>query len=352
MERPRRERQWQSVTARWSLASAPARCFDRPNPQPRGESVQHLRVQCAAQLLSVLTLTSGCGQTLDQNRNQAQQAVDIDTQRDNAAFQTIHDNCKELMKNHALDPIRDKVDLMGAVTVNNSPPALSILTNTNIPTADEKTALIKWTEITDECNTQIYNYELAPYDPSTINAEMRDKVIYMGKWDDQQIRTLATALHHEEINYSQFAKKQQTINNIFSAAQQMIGDNEELTARQAIDEASAQASALDSVEGFQVGNRNEVKLENHGGIYTLPVLVNGKITLDFVLDSGASNVQIPLDVFTTLIRTGTVSEKDLMGKETANLADGSQVTTYSFTLRELKVGGHVVTNVVASVSRE
>ena len=48
----------------------------------------------------------------------------------------------------------------------------------------------------------------------------------------------------------------------------------------------------------------EVPMVRSGGTYGLPVLINKAITLDFVLDSGASDVSIPKDVFGTLVRTG------------------------------------------------
>ena len=59
----------------------------------------------------------------------------------------------------------------------------------------------------------------------------------------------------------------------------------------------------------------EIPLEKHGDVYTLPVVVNGVITLNFILDSGASEVVIPLNFVTTLLRSGTIIDKDfLLGK--------------------------------------
>ena len=49
---------------------------------------------------------------------------------------------------------------------------------------------------------------------------------------------------------------------------------------------------------------NEVRLEKQGGTYTVPVVINNAIRLNFILDSGASDVLIPGDVFLTLVRTG------------------------------------------------
>jgi clan AA aspartic protease (TIGR02281 family) len=95
---------------------------------------------------------------------------------------------------------------------------------------------------------------------------------------------------------------------------------------------------------------DEVKLTDHGGTFFLvPVRINDKLILDFVLDSGASDVQIPDDVLRTLYRTGTVSETDFLGTEMYFLADGSKVPSPRFMLRVLEVGNHKVNNVTASV---
>jgi len=93
----------------------------------------------------------------------------------------------------------------------------------------------------------------------------------------------------------------------------------------------------------------EIGLQKQGGTYLVPVRVNGAITLKFVLDSGASDVLIPADVFLTLLRTGTVSESDFLGSQMYSLADGSKLKGSRFLIRELKVGPYVATNVIASV---
>src|SRR3954469_24711026 len=74
-----------------------------------------------------------------------------------------------------------------------------------------------------------------------------------------------------------------------------------------------------------VSANNEVNLEKQDGTYKVPVLINRAITLKFVLDSGASDVFIPADVFLTLLRTGTVSRSDFLDTQTYSLADGSEL---------------------------
>jgi len=95
-----------------------------------------------------------------------------------------------------------------------------------------------------------------------------------------------------------------------------------------------------------------IQLErNQHGTYTISVQINGALVLPFVLDTGASLVVIPEDVFRTLTRTGTVTKNDFIGTGTAMLADGSEHASDSYVLHEVRVGDHIVRNVGASATQ-
>jgi hypothetical protein len=49
--------------------------------------------------------------------------------------------------------------------------------------------------------------------------------------------------------------------------------------------------------GQNPSSRIEVALKKQGGIFVVPVQINGAITLDFTVDSGAADVSVPADVF-------------------------------------------------------
>ena len=93
-----------------------------------------------------------------------------------------------------------------------------------------------------------------------------------------------------------------------------------------------------------------IPMQNEGGGYVVPVLINNSITLNFVVDSGASVVTVPSDVVTTLIRTGTLKNSDFLDMKTYVLADGSKVPSRTFRIRSLKIGDMVVENVIGSVA--
>jgi hypothetical protein len=58
-----------------------------------------------------------------------------------------------------------------------------------------------------------------------------------------------------------------------------------------------------------------IPLSVEGGTFVIPVVINGQITLNFTIDSGAADVSVPADVVSTLIRTGTVEKSDFVGQK-------------------------------------
>lgn len=98
------------------------------------------------------------------------------------------------------------------------------------------------------------------------------------------------------------------------------------------------------------GGESVVMLKRDGENFAVPVTINNTITLDFLVDSGASDVSIPADVILTLIRAGTIQSSDFVGTRTYRLADGSTVPSATLIIHKLKVGNREVQNVMASVS--
>src|SRR5437588_8884499 len=86
----------------------------------------------------------------------------------------------------------------------------------------------------------------------------------------------------------------------------------------------------------------EIPLGTSGGIYTVPVQINGSITMQFLVDPGAGVVVIPLSVVRNLIANGTTTENDVIGIGTAQLADSSLYLTARVRLRELRIGDTIV----------
>jgi clan AA aspartic protease (TIGR02281 family) len=94
-----------------------------------------------------------------------------------------------------------------------------------------------------------------------------------------------------------------------------------------------------------------VPLQKLGGTFVVPVLINKVLTLNFVIDSGASDVSIPADVVSTLIRAGTISRDDFIGTQNYKLADGTIIPAATFHIHSLKIGSIELEYVVGSVSK-
>jgi clan AA aspartic protease (TIGR02281 family) len=92
-----------------------------------------------------------------------------------------------------------------------------------------------------------------------------------------------------------------------------------------------------------------VPLKRENGTFAVPVVINNQITLSFTLDSGASDVSIPADVFATLVRTATIQQSDYLDTQVYSLADGSTTQSPRFRIRFLRIGNVELRDVIASV---
>jgi clan AA aspartic protease (TIGR02281 family) len=94
----------------------------------------------------------------------------------------------------------------------------------------------------------------------------------------------------------------------------------------------------------------EIALESDARGLWVPVRINGAITIKFVVDSGAGIVVLPSDLVETLTKNGAIAPADMLGRNTYVTADGRRHKGTSVMLRELEVGSHRATNVLASVA--
>ena len=126
----------------------------------------------------------------------------------------------------------------------------------------------------------------------------------------------------------------------------------EVTVPDAVNNTVTKAPAVQTTvePNNNVAGEIRVPLKRDGGTFVVPVLINGAISLDFVIDSGAADVSIPSDVFSTLIRAGTVEKSDILGTQTYVLADGSKTPSITFNIKSLKLGNKIIRNLKGSVS--
>ena len=86
----------------------------------------------------------------------------------------------------------------------------------------------------------------------------------------------------------------------------------DMSARCVDDKVVAQPNFPRGVDQVPIGGHETVPMVGDGGTFKVPVAINGQLTLDFIVDSGAADVSIPADVVLTLVRTGTLAESDFL----------------------------------------
>jgi hypothetical protein len=170
--------------------------------------------------------------------------------------------------------------------------------------------------------------------------------VYVGQFKDGQATGLATWTtpsgdkYVGEFKDGKYSGQGVYYNSDGSIAEQGIYENDVLV--KSVEVSTSVASSGTSSHG--------IAMVLDGGTYSVPVTINDLLPLNFVLDSGASDVSIPADVVLTLIRTGTLKESDFIGSQTYRLADGSTIESKQFTIRSMTVGGRRVTDVTGSVA--
>src|ERR1700726_2187638 len=90
--------------------------------------------------------------------------------------------------------------------------------------------------------------------------------------------------------------------------------------------------------GSQLVRAETVSLTRERGAFVLPVVINDRITRNFMIDSGASDVTISADVVAALSRTGTIAATDFLDPQVYQLADGSKTRTQRIRIRSLRIG--------------
>lgn len=99
---------------------------------------------------------------------------------------------------------------------------------------------------------------------------------------------------------------------------------------------------------FQVSAQTIVKMEKVHGVYMMPCIVNG-LKLNFIFDTGASDISISLTEALFMLKNGYLSEDDLGGTQYYQIANGEIEEGTKVTLRTVEIGNQVLKNVEASV---
>lgn len=92
-----------------------------------------------------------------------------------------------------------------------------------------------------------------------------------------------------------------------------------------------------------------VRLTRQGDQNVVPITLNGLVTLNAFIDSGADAIVIPADAFSRLESNRSLATEDYLGTTKVVLASGAQTEAKVVRIRSLKVGEIKVSDVIAVV---
>lgn len=99
---------------------------------------------------------------------------------------------------------------------------------------------------------------------------------------------------------------------------------------------------------FGLQSQTIVKMQEDGGVYTMPCEVNG-LKLRFIFDTGASDVSISLTEAIFMLKNGYLSEDDIIGSVQYNIANGDIEEGTTINLKKITIGDKTLHNVAASI---
>lgn len=95
-------------------------------------------------------------------------------------------------------------------------------------------------------------------------------------------------------------------------------------------------------------DRTIVKMRKADGVYYVPCKINGT-EMEFIFDTGASNITISLTEASFLYKQGKLKDDDIIGKQQYRIADGSIHEGAIVVLRKVQIGNWELSNVQASI---
>lgn len=115
-----------------------------------------------------------------------------------------------------------------------------------------------------------------------------------------------------------------------------------------IQNGSIDPDSLPVVKHDSIYQKVGIKMTKRGGVYELPCLVNG-VKMNFIFDTGASNVCLSTTEALFLYKNGYLDDTDFIGESYSRIADGSIVENMEIMLKSISIGGVEVNNVKAIV---
>ena len=98
----------------------------------------------------------------------------------------------------------------------------------------------------------------------------------------------------------------------------------------------------------KVKGHTKVRMEKAGGVYLVPIKVNG-LDLKFIFDTGASSICLSSAEALVMLRQGQITQEDFVGQQQFQDATGGVSVGTIIRLHTVEIGGIVLRNVEANV---
>jgi clan AA aspartic protease (TIGR02281 family) len=103
-----------------------------------------------------------------------------------------------------------------------------------------------------------------------------------------------------------------------------------------------------SITNVESSNQNVIQMKSNGGVSVIPCKVNG-LNLNFIFDTGASNVSISMTEATFMFKNGYLNKEDIIGSNNYRDANGNVNEGIIVNIREIEIGGIQLRNVKATI---
>ena len=94
--------------------------------------------------------------------------------------------------------------------------------------------------------------------------------------------------------------------------------------------------------------KTTIKMTKRGGVYEIPCKINGT-SMEFIFDTGASDITISLTEAMFLYKQGTLTDDDFLGTQQYQIANGAIEEGTIINLSTVEIGDKILYNVKASI---
>lgn len=97
-------------------------------------------------------------------------------------------------------------------------------------------------------------------------------------------------------------------------------------------------------------SNNRIKMRIQNDVYYVPVEINNVLKIEFILDTGASELFLSPEIAATLLRTNTLSEQDFIGNTVYRFANGKTESCRRYKLKSVRIGNITIKDVSCAIA--